>query len=85
MSSKGYLRLFLEAVVCGFVVVILGYVIGWATKPMVGVALPEVCAAWNDRYVMEINLFLIGFVGHLLSEITGANHWYCKNGYACNL
>lgn len=28
-------------------------------------------------------LFLIGLLGHFLFEVTGANKWYCKNGYSC--
>ena len=32
---------------------------------------------------VKINLFLIGFVTHMLFEIIGANKWYCGNGYAC--
>ena len=29
-------------------------------------------------------LFLVGFLIHILCEITGLNLWYCKNGSACN-
>jgi hypothetical protein len=29
-------------------------------------------------------LFLLGFLIHILCEITGVNVWYCKNGSACN-
>lgn len=28
--------------------------------------LPEICATWNDKYVMEITLFAAGFILHLL-------------------
>jgi hypothetical protein len=83
MSSKDYSQLFLEAVVCGVVVLVLGYLVGWATKPILGVSLPEACSQWNAKYMMQINLFLIGFIAHLLFEVTGANHWYCDSGFAC--
>ena len=29
-------------------------------------------------------LFLLGFLIHILCEITGLNLWYCKHGSACN-
>ncbi len=29
-------------------------------------SLPEICATWNEKYVMEITLFLAGFVLHML-------------------
>lgn len=28
-------------------------------------------------------LFVLGFLIHLLCELTGINTWYCKNGSAC--
>jgi len=82
--AKTYTQLFLEAFIAGIVLVVLGYIIGYLTKPLYGVTLPEICNQWNKYYIMEINLFLIGFVAHLTFEISGANHWYCKNGYACS-
>ena len=32
---------------------------------------------------INIRIFLIGFLGHLLFEVTKLNLWYCKNGNAC--
>lgn len=78
MDGKGYLMLVGQAAGCGLLVVVLGYIIGYFTKPYFGVALPEICSKWNDKYVMEVNLFLIGFVAHLFFEFTGLNHWYCS-------
>uniref|UniRef100_A0A6C0F749 Uncharacterized protein n=1 Tax=viral metagenome TaxID=1070528 RepID=A0A6C0F749_9ZZZZ len=28
-------------------------------------------------------VFIVGFIGHLLFELMGANKWYCKHGTAC--
>ena len=30
------------------------------------------------------NLFVVGFLIHLVFEILGLNKWYCKHGAACN-
>lgn len=30
------------------------------------------------------NLFVVGFLIHLVFEILGLNRWYCKHGAACN-
>ena len=79
----GWGQLLLESIIVGIAVVVLGYVVGWITKPFVAVDLPAVCKQWNKNYAMEINLFLIGFLAHLGSELVGLNTWYCKHGHAC--
>jgi hypothetical protein len=28
-------------------------------------------------------MFILGFLFHVLCEIAGVNRWYCKNGVAC--
>ena len=76
--------LWTEAVVVGVALVVLGNVIGFAiSKTRLSVNLPKNCKSWNKNYVMEITLFLTGFLGHILFEYTGVNKWYCKNGVAC--
>jgi len=84
-SSINWSRLFLESAIMGIIVVVLGYIIGYITGPWLGVSLPEACASWNKNYMMEINLFLIGFVGHMGFELAGMNMWYCKHGHACSM
>lgn len=75
--------LFVEALVVGVVMVIIGLIVGFAIAPQFRVKLPQVCSTWNEKHVMEITLFLTGFLGHLFFEFAGANKWYCKNGIAC--
>lgn len=67
-------QLIIEGCVVGIVLVIIGIIIR---------NLPDVCKNWNKNYIMENNLFLIGFIAHMLFEMIGANKWYCSNGYAC--
>jgi hypothetical protein len=73
----------MEAVIMGIIVVVLGYVVGYFTKPFFSVDLPDVCKSWNDKYMLEVNLFLIGFIAHVGFELAGLNSWYCKHGHAC--
>jgi len=79
------LALLSEAAYVGLLTMIVGNIVGFMLK-LSGVFttdLPEVCKTWNDKYVMEISLFLTGFCVHLLCEAVGINKWYCKNGVAC--
>lgn len=77
------MSLLLEAIVVGFIMIIIGLIVSKLVTPGFSVELPEGCAHWNDKHIMEITLFATGFLGHLLFEVTGANGWYCKNGNAC--
>jgi multisubunit Na+/H+ antiporter MnhE subunit len=67
----------------GIVLVIIGIIVTNLFKFIHNNNLPDVCKNWNKNYIMEINLFLIGFIAHMLFEMIGANKWYCSNGYAC--
>jgi len=68
----------LEAIIVGLIVILVGfplsYAIMYANDP-------------NFEFDFKIqfigNLFLIGFIVHLLCEWVGLNKRYCKNGYAC--
>lgn len=76
-------QLLLEAVVVGIMTVVIGYIVGKITSHFVKDNLPPECDNWNKNHIMEINLFIIGFLVHILSEFGGLNHWYCRNGNAC--
>jgi len=77
------LRLLLEAFIVGIITALVGTLVSWTLSKPFKVELPPVCDDWNKNYVMEINLFLTGFIVHLLCEISGVNKWYCTNGNAC--
>ena len=76
-------KLLKEAVFVGIVTVILGSIVGWGVSKTMKSDLPKVCKDWNNFYVMEISLFLTGFLIHIIMEQIGLNHWYCTNGNAC--
>ena len=39
----------------------------------------------NDMKVYGAHLVVTGILAHLVCELTGINHWYCKNGLACKV
>ena len=79
--------LFAEAVVVGFVLVIVGLMVGALLHLTIPSAIdPQhqaFCEGWNKYHVMELSLFLTGVFAHLLFEATGVNKWYCSHGVAC--
>lgn len=76
-------QVFVEAIVVGIVLVIIGIIVNAMLPKYFKVDLPDSCKDWNKKHAMEISLFLTGFTAHLLFEATGINKWYCKNGAAC--
>ena len=78
------MKLLIEALVVGISTIIMGTIISYLLGNTFKVDLPPVCKDWNKNYIMEISLFLTGFLSHILFEFIGANKWYCKNGNACS-
>ena len=79
MSNKTFYTVFMESVIVGLMLIpftyLAGYFAKWVTaKP----ALPDVCSKWNKYYIMEINLFLAGFLFHMVFEYTGLNRLYAS-------
>ena len=71
-----------EAIAVGIVVVIVGLIVS-SFIGMFHKQTKKACQDWNKNHIMEISLFLIGALTHLVCEFTGVNKWYCKNGNAC--
>jgi|TARA_B110000908_G_C10257391_1_gene456544 hypothetical protein len=78
------MRLLLEAVCVGMITLVVGLLIGKILVSFLSVKLPDACKNWNKYHIMEINLFLTGFLIHILFEILGLNKWYSVN-YVKNL
>jgi len=78
-----YLKLFIEAIVVGIGLIIVGSVIAFAVRNFYPKPnLPDTCASYNKYYVMEFTLFLTGFLFHLICELFGINNWYLTNSAA---
>ena len=69
--------LFIEAITVGFMVLIGGTILIHFLSYLFSVSYN------NKHYVIEISLFLTGFLIHIICEFTGINKWYCKYGNAC--
>ena len=76
-------RLLIEAIAVGIIVLIVGSIVSAIFRLFTSKSLPSVCKDWNKYYVMEICLFITGFLTHIFCEMVSLNKWYCKNGLAC--
>jgi len=75
----GYTKhLLYEASAVGLAVVVVGTLISY---------LIAVFSDKDTRFLKNISmfvaLFLIGFLLHIVSDVTGLNRWYCKNCAGC--
>ena len=77
------MNILIEALSVGVLVVIVGSVVGYMLGKLFSNNLPKICKHWNKNHIMELSLFLTGFIIHILCEILGINKWYCVNGNAC--
>ena len=77
------MKLVVEASVVGMTTVIIGSIVGFILGKYFSTNLPKICKTWNKNHIMEVSLFVTGFVLHIISEYTGINKWYCNNGNAC--
>lgn len=58
----------LYSILFGLLFVAIGVTSKFILKPLLSVALPDICEKWNENYLMEGTLFLTGMIfGSLLS------------------
>ena len=75
--------LLVEATVVGMITVIIGSIVGFILAKYFSPNSPnspKTSRDWNKNHIMEISLFLTGFLVHIFCEYSGINKWYCKNG-----
>ena len=82
---KYHLMLLIEGVVVGLVTSIIGISLGYLVFTIYPLSqgLHKEYMLYNKNFILEILLFLTGFLAHISFELIGANKWYCKNGLAC--
>ena len=70
-----------ESVIVGIALVILtimvGFVISLFYKPVVSFQ----CSEWNRYHIMEVTVFITGFLFHVICELTGINKTYVDAYY----
>ena len=76
------MNLLVEAFLAGILILIIGTFVGFIMGRFMSVDLPKACREWNKNHIMEISLFLTGFIAHIIFELFGLNNWYCKHGRA---
>lgn len=67
------MRLLMEMTFIGIIMVIIGLIIKYILSMFL----------INHNNVFILTLFLTGFLGHLIFELSGLNTTYCKEGRAC--
>lgn len=75
------MKLLIEAVVVGVFMILFGYIGSIIAKNLLPKT--ENYENFNKYHVMELALFLAGFLAHLSFQLLGVNKWYCKYGVAC--
>lgn len=67
----------LESIVFGILLIPTVYIAGYIAKFVTSKpSLPEECSRWNEHYIMEINLFIAGFLFLFVSHLTGLVKYY---------
>lgn len=55
-----------DAILFAILLVVIGNIVGYFVGAALGVDLPPVCKKWNKNYIMEISLFITGFISYLV-------------------
>lgn len=81
---NNYSIIIIEAICVGTMAVIIGHLSRYLLNKYYNIEDKiSIYKDWNKNYIMEKKLFLTGFLIHIICQISGINHWYCKNGLAC--
>jgi hypothetical protein len=72
------MHLIVESILVGIVTVVIGNLVTILIGKQFKVELPDICNTWNKYYVMEISLFLTGFMTHMSMDVLGVNEYYCR-------
>ena len=74
----------LEAFLIGIMTLIIGLILGYTNGYLMDINLKEELEEKPKKTLwITMTLFSLGFILHLMCEITGLNKMYCDYGYAC--
>lgn len=74
----------LEAFLIGIMTLMIGLILGYTNGYLMDIDLKEELEEKPKKTLwITVTLFSLGFILHLMCEITGLNKMYCDYGYAC--
>ena len=74
----------LEAFLIGIMTLIIGLILGYTNGYLMDIDLKKELEEKPKKTLwITMTLFSLGFILHLMCEITGLNKMYCDYGYAC--
>ena len=74
----------LEAFLIGIMTLMIGLILGYTNGYLMDIDLKvELEEKPKKTLWITVTLFSLGFILHLMCEITGLNKMYCDYGYAC--
>jgi hypothetical protein len=76
-------KILIEAFIVGICILLIGYIVNYSLSFYFESENKIAFNNWNKNYNFEIILFLTGFLGHIMFELTNINKYYCVNGNAC--
>jgi len=59
----------INSLVVGLLTVAIGYIVGYVLGNIMKVDLPAKCAEWNQNHIMELSLFLTGFIVSIIMKM----------------
>lgn len=68
------LTLIKEAALAGILAIVFGWIASFIVRPYFKVSLPDICAQWNKKRVMEVTLFVAGFLGWMTVRLTNVGN-----------
>lgn len=57
----------IKAIIVGGLTVVIGVIVSQLLQNFTRYQTPKECEHWNDNHIMEIALFITGFVAHLIT------------------
>ncbi len=79
------LKLLFEAIVVGTILMVTGVIVNrllrLAHEKTKLTLIPEDYEfdEWNKHRIVEVSLFITGFLAYIILDVLGVNKWYCIN------
>ena len=74
-----FTKVFKEAIVFGIITIFIGFIGSFIARKILPI--PSKTEWFNKYHIMEVSLFITGFLMHIFLEFLEINKWYCKSNY----